>query len=128
MLSTKKFWFHFIKLLVFIILFAIFIITMKDVWLKFKSKVTTTAIEWTDEGHTKKLLPYLTFCPWPAFRNKEFYFTEADYLNNTFDLGDIFDEETVSNLTNLDLYFLKEVRTLAYGRCYTILKKVKKNN
>ncbi len=120
----KTFWLNFIKLFVFTILFVIFIIAMKDVWEKFDSKATTTAIEWTDEGHEKKLLPYLTFCPWPAFRNKELHYSEEGFLKNTFELKDVFDDKTISNITNPALYFLKELRTLAFGRCYTIMKKV----
>ncbi len=49
-------------------------------------------------------------------------------MKNTFELKDVFDDKTISNITNPALYFLKELRTLAFGRCYTIMKKVKSKN
>jgi hypothetical protein len=32
----------------------------------------------------------MTFCPWAGFKTGRFYFEEAGYKNNTFNLGTLF--------------------------------------
>ena len=66
-------------------------------------------------------LPALTVCPLPGFKTRGKYYNLKTYLNNTFDLDEVFVRSTVESLKNkTGLYRVKEVYTLLLGRCYMV--------
>jgi hypothetical protein len=89
---------------------ALFLYLMIGVAEKFNKKMTTTGIRIKKEELTDKHLPCITFCPAKAFRTRGLFFTENLFLENTFNLTDIFDQASVTLLDNKTLYTLIEVR------------------
>ena len=72
----------------------------------------------------KKNLPCLTACPWEAFKQKGFYFTEENYLKRTFELDEIFIlKDEYYDLTNRSMFYIEEIRSVLHGRCYMICPK-----
>ena len=63
---------------------------------------------------------------WQRRRSKGFFFTPETYREKTFNIEDVFDNETLVELRNSSLYHVTETNSLFYGRCFTIcyLKKV----
>ena len=59
-------------------------------------------------------------------RSKGFYYTRQKFIENTFNIDDVFDKDTMEELKNETLYEVTETNSLFYGRCFTIchLKKV----
>jgi hypothetical protein len=97
---------------------------LNGVWIKFTSKMTSNGITFSNDKITEKFLPSFTFCPWPVYKKKGFYYKEKDFIENTFSIEDIFHNWTLPNLRNRTLYNITEVQSLLYGRCYTISKQV----
>ena len=73
-----------------------------------------------DDIQKKKILPPLTFCPWPAYRKHGFYFNKKLLDENTFALEDIFQPDTVKELRNQSIFKIKEVRNYQMGKCFTL--------
>jgi hypothetical protein len=51
-----------------------------------------------------KMLPCFSVCALPAYRSIGFFFTEKDFLKNSFELEDFFHNETTAELRNTSLY------------------------
>ena len=82
--------------------------------------MTNTGIRYRTHKDKEKLLPCLTLYALPAYRHHGFYYTEAMFVNNTFNIEDIFDKETLRDLKNNSLFHVIETYSLFYGRCFTI--------
>jgi hypothetical protein len=89
--------------------------------------MTNTGIRYRTHKDQEKLLPCLTLYALPAYRSKGFYYTNRSFVENTFNIEDIFDEQTLKELRNKTLYHVTETNSLFYGRCFTIchLKQVR---
>jgi len=73
------------------------------------------------DGTRKKTLPCITACPWQAFKERGFHYSEADYTNNTFGLEEIFDVKYAKNdLNNTSKYYVEEIRSVSLGRCHMV--------
>ena len=74
-----------------------------------------------------KLLPCFSFCPLPGFKAGGFHYSRDDFKQNSFTLEDIFDSETVANLTNKSKFSIIEAESAQIGICHTIcpMKKFK---
>ena len=67
-----------IEIAIFFTFSIFFIFMMRDIWTKFSSKAMTTVVNFSDNGGSStKLLPALTFCPWPAYKRRGFFFKES---------------------------------------------------
>jgi hypothetical protein len=86
----------------------------------FSSKTVASGVNYRDEKITKKPLPPLTFCPWPAFKKRGFHFNRKKLDENTFGLDDIFQPDTVTVLKNKTRYEIKEIRNYYIGKCFTM--------
>ena len=110
------------KLLIFGIYigcFYLFVYLMKDIWEKFNAKRTTIAVRYRRKE--SDLLPCFTVHSFSAFKSKGFYYTEEDIKKNSLKAEDIFDSETLQNITkNSSLYKLTEFYSIYYGTCFTI--------
>ena len=84
------------------------------------SKTTSIGIRFRDDQVTSKKFPCLTFCPWPAFRKRGFYYNDKMLKENTFDLEDVFQNTTVVELNNKTLYDVKELKNYMTGRCFIV--------
>ncbi len=71
-----------------------------------------------------KVLPCISFCAFDSFKYTGIYFNEESYLNCTYELNDIFDDEMVVSLSNNSEYYMVESKTLMAGRCYTACHQV----
>ncbi len=62
-----------------------------------------------------------------GYKRRGFYYSTKEFLENTFELEDIFHNKSIPELRNASLYSLTEVWSVYLGRCYTIcyLPKVK---
>lgn len=109
-----------IKLVAFIFLTYMFVNMFSDDLQKFKNKITTTGTKIRPPSSEKKKLPCITICAWSAFRKRGFYFTNKDYIENTYDIADFFADQTLQNITNKTTHSYKEVPTIYHGRCYKI--------
>ncbi len=104
-----------------VICFCIFIKMFLEDLNKFQSKITTTGTRTRNHPNKTKAFPCITLCPLSGFRKREFHFTSKTYKQNTFELADIFDNETCTEVqSNKSAYSFKELRTYYFGRCYTI--------
>jgi hypothetical protein len=98
---------------------------MGDVWSKFVSKMTSTGITFrSDKEDDRKYLPSFTFCPWPVYKTRGLHYNPEDFKKNTFNLEEIFYNDTLIDLKNSSLYSFNETWSVHYGRCHTINYKV----
>jgi hypothetical protein len=51
-----------------------------------------------------------------------FFYSRKDFEEQTFSLDDIFDNQTVKELTNSSLFSVKTIHSIFYGKCYSISK------
>jgi hypothetical protein len=86
----------------------------------YSSKAVAVGINYRDEKKTRKPLPPITFCPWPAFKKRGFHFNRKLLDENTFGLEDIFQPDTVTVLKNKTIFEIKEVRNYYIGKCFTM--------
>jgi hypothetical protein len=103
----------------------LFVYLMKDIWEKFTSKLTTIGVRY--RGKESELLPCFTVQSYSAFKSNGFYYTEEDIKKNSLKAEDIFDSQTLQNITkNSSLYKLTVFYNIYFGTCFTIcyLKKV----
>ena len=63
---------------------------------------------------------FINLTPNSGFKRQGFYYSKADLKNNTFELEDIFDSQSLQHLQNSSLFVVTEVWTLMFGRCYMI--------
>ncbi len=91
---------------------------MKEVMEKFFKGTTTTGIKFRNEESMQ--LPCITFCPIKAFKHWGLYYDEKSYLENTYRLEEIFQNETLLLIKNNTNFYIKEFHTLFLGTCHTI--------
>jgi len=84
---------------------------MKDVWDKFRNKITTTGLSVKSPTKNTKLFPCVTICTIDGFKRGGVFYSSKEYEEKTYDLVDIFGEETLLHINNASLYYTKEVRT-----------------
>ena len=60
-----------------------------------------------------------------GYKTKGFYFSNSSFAANTYGLSDIFTDDTVIFLNNQSFNYLKEIRSLFFGRCFTICFRVR---
>lgn len=63
-----------------------FLLLMKDEWIKFTNKITTTGVRQQDCDLSKKSFPCFTLCNWKGYDKKGFYYLEKDFLNQTLNI------------------------------------------
>jgi len=73
-----------------------------------------------------KLLPCMTFCPVSGYKTRGVYRTLNSYLENTYNLNDIFEAESLRTIKNDSLYYWRDVKTIFQGRCFTVCDLVKR--
>ena len=73
-----------------------------------------------DDKVNSKLLPCLTFCPWHTFKKKGFFYNRGMLNQNTFQINDIFVDDTVKRITNSSKFWIKDVASFILGRCVTV--------
>ena len=67
------------------------------------------------------MLPSLTVCPWPAFKEKGFHYTAEKYEDMAFTKEDLFNKSAMkSAIRDFNYLDIQEIRSLALGRCFTI--------
>jgi hypothetical protein len=91
---------------------------MKNVLEKFNKATTTTGIKFRNEDSMQ--LPCITLCPIKAFKQWGMYYEEKSYLENTFQLEDIFHNKTLQQIKNKTNFLMKEIHTLYLGTCYSL--------
>jgi hypothetical protein len=109
-----------IKLAAFIVLTYMFVNMFSDDLQKFRNKITTTGTNIRPHPSKEKKLPCITVCAMSGFRNRGFYYLNQDYIENTYDIGDFFINQTLLEIKNSSKYSLTEVRSMFLGRCYKI--------
>ena len=120
-----KVFLNLIKFFVFISCFVAFFVLMMNVWKKFSSNMTSTGVTFRDDGKPDKLRPLFTVCAWPVYKTKGFHFKVEEFDKNTFEMKEIFENSTLSTWINDSSKFSwQTVRSVIYGRCYTIKIKV----
>jgi hypothetical protein len=64
------------------------------------------------------MLPCITLCPLPGFKNNYDVFTDIEsYVNDTYGMEDIFDSEMLENINDSKKWISKEIFTTVMGRC-----------
>ncbi len=109
-----------VKILLFTLCFAIFILMMSDVFYKYKSKMTSSGLNVHSNDVTEKHLPFITFCPWPVKQNPGLHFTKEDFIRNSFELEEIF--PLISKMS--PSYTITNVSSIFFGQCFTLRAKV----
>ena len=111
---------YLIKLVAFCFLTYLFLTMFREDLFKFKNKITTTGIKIRPYTLRGKKLPCITVCALSGFRQRGFYYSNQDYIKNTFELEDFFGNKTLNEIRNSSLYRFQEVRSMFFGRCYKI--------
>jgi hypothetical protein len=117
-LKRKRFIFNSLTFILVLICLSLFLLLMNDVWNKFSNKLTSTGI--TYKANDALRLPCFTIHPLHSYKSQGFFRTNRDYEENTFQLEDIFQIETLESLKNKTEFKVKEIRTLIFGKCYMI--------
>jgi hypothetical protein len=116
--NTSKIVITVYKVVCVVLCIVLFMLLMKEVMEKFYKGTTTTGIKFRNEESMQ--LPCITFCPVAAFKQWGMHYEEKSYLENTYRLEDIFQNETLQKITNKTNFFIKEFHTLFLGTCYTL--------
>lgn len=67
------------------------------------------------------MLPCLSICPWPAYKEAGFHFNSTKFENVTFKLDDILDDSTLKSFgADLTLIDVVETRSIIFGKCFTL--------
>jgi hypothetical protein len=119
MLKQNLTFFSFLKLMVFFVNVGVYLWMTKDVWTKFRLKTTSTGTRIRVFESAEKLLPCFTFCALDAYKTPGLHYTSKQFVENTFDLEDFFEDETMLQIKNKSLYSLTQTWTVYYGRCHT---------
>lgn len=71
-------------------------------------------------------MPCLTLYALNAYKTSGFHYSKKEFLENTFNIEDFFDQQTLDELKNKSIFAMTENLSIFYGRGYTIcyLKKV----
>jgi hypothetical protein len=99
---------------------VLFCLEMVHIGWQFINKDTfaTVALEEME----KLLLPSFTICPGKGFKAYGYAFTEDQYEANTYQMEEIFTNNTLLDLRNVSKYSIKTIRSQYHGQCYTIQK------
>ena len=95
-----------------------FIATVVVYTIDYSKKLTTTVSE--VEEDLEMTWPSLTFCTNQGYKKQGFHYKEAEYLENTFALEDIFANKTLEILKDKTRYKVSEIRSDTNGRCFTV--------
>ena len=118
-----------LKVFCFVICSALLLAMMHSAWIKYSKKVITSGTRTLWQSDSQKLLPCLTFCIADGFKELGLHFTHQDFVQQTFDMEDIFGSITVVELQNVSLFQTTVSYTLVLGRCYTVCpKELKQKN
>ena len=104
----------------FIFCTVLFLLLMADVWSKYTSRFTSIGVRFEPQNRLKKALPCATACPSVGFRQRGFFYTDKDFLRNTFTREEIFYDSPLFGIFNQSLYLVKEVKSSYLGRCYMV--------
>ena len=64
------------------------------------------------------MLPCITFCPLPGFKDQYNVFTDTEsYVNDTYGMEDIFEPEILEQIHDSNIWFSKEIFTTIMGQC-----------
>ncbi len=66
------------------------------------------------------MFPCFTIRYLSPYKKRGFYFDLAQFQENTYDLNDIFQNETIIKLKNSSLFNMKEIHSIFYGKCYSL--------
>ena len=116
-----KIFFKVLEITVYVSCAALYFVLMGDIWMKFTNRATTTGIQYEDNVEPK--IPCLSFCAWQAFTKRGFFYTEKDFLDNTFRPENIFSADTMNQLKNESYCSFEEVYSGFNGRCFTVCVK-----
>jgi hypothetical protein len=91
--------------------------------------MTNMGYRFDDQKAEEKELPCFTFWPFSAFKKRGLFYTNEDFIRQTFEKEELFFNFERSDLSNKSLYLVEEVRGLSVGRCYMVcyLLPVKEN-
>ena len=112
--------FYFLKIIDTIGNLLLFLILMNDVWIKYRSKITTTGVRTRYSKADEKQLPCFTLCPVSGFKKKGFFFRVSDLRKNSLELENILSPVTQFDLKNSANFTISEKLSQLSGRCYTI--------
>jgi len=93
---------------------------MTDAWEKYTEKTTSTSSRYSNEGAEGKSLPCFTLQIVSAFKTRGFYYKDDDIKKNSFSAEEIFDPNTLSELKNGSMFWMKEFRSIFFGSSFTI--------
>ena len=85
----------------------------------------TTGVNTLSYNEPTKTLPCFTLHPTISFKNKGFYFTTEIYDQNTYNIDDIFSSEGIREMSNMFSCKVKGIRTVHYGRVFSICCQIK---
>ena len=109
-----------LKLTCFALCFALFLVVMKSAWVKYTNKVISSGTRTLFDLDGKKQLPCFTFCVADGFKEFGLHFSKEAFMQQTFDLEDIFGAITLNQFRNESEYLITESHTMALGRCFTV--------
>jgi hypothetical protein len=77
-------------------------------------------IHFRQNEEPNKMFPCFTIRTLDPFKKRGFFYTNKDYVEQSYSLKDIFDDETILNLKNSSLFHYKEQHTLYHGNIIVI--------
>ena len=101
----------------YLICCSAFLIQVGIVWSQYieETTVTSTSIKKSD----KKLLPCLTFCPYPIFKRPVYPLTDKEFEENAFQLEDIFANKSLAEFNQSNDWNVYKTTGPLIGNCYT---------
>lgn len=75
--------------------------------MQYLQEATVTSIDMVKAEN--KVLPCITFCPFPAFKSSGLPLTDEEYENKVYHLDDIFEPTSVSDLRNSSRLILQSI-------------------
>jgi len=77
-------------------------------------------VRFNNRNEKTKNLPCITICPVNAFKSKGFHFATDIFENQTYSEDEILMNVTSIQAYNSNLYKVETLRSILFGRCYTI--------
>ena len=77
-------------------------------------------VKFIQSDEAEKLFPCFTIRYLSPYKKRGFYYNISQFQENTFDLDDIFENDTIVKLKNITLFNVAEIHSILHGKCYAL--------
>jgi hypothetical protein len=96
---------------------SVFLIQVGIVWSQYLQESTVTST--SNVKSEKKVLPCLTFCPYPVFKKPVYPLTNEEFETNAYQWEDVFSNKTLEEFNQTNNWKVYKTSGPLTGNCFT---------